>query len=442
MSLMENNNDLINDIDDVVITESEDDNKEIETSQREHHHSHQRHHRHHSSSHRHHHRHKSRKKNDKKLKFKNALAIIISLCILLSMFAFAVVKLELDKMKLLANQSVELTSDILTVDVENSEGEIVVDAVNQYLLTDMLNPENASITPKSFAGKGDRIDIQIPVTLKFSVKEGNAIFYKLEIATDVAFSNIETVFVEADKSLYQFKYLYANTTYYYRVTVYMQEGTKTVTGQFKTVDTPRILNVDGIYNVRDIGNWKTESGKRIKQGLLLRGTELDGAVENTYRLTSKGFNDMINELNIKTEMDLRAKTDNTKDALGISVKHNYYSMVFYDEIFTDKGKETVRNIFADLANKDNYPIYLHCTHGCDRTGTVCYLLEALLGVSREDCLKEYGLSNLTVESIIKVENGLKAYGGETLSQQTESYLLSCGISKYEIDCIRNIFLGE
>ena len=99
-------------------------------------------------------------------------------------------------------------------------------------------------------------------------------------------------------------------------------------------------------------------------------------------------------------------------------------------------------VFADLANPDNYPIYMHCTYGSDRTGIICYLLEAMLGVSRGDCLRDYGLSNLNIAEIQFVENGLKAYKGNSLKEQVESYLISCGVSEYQINSIRNIYLGE
>jgi protein-tyrosine phosphatase len=213
-------------------------------------------------------------------------------------------------------------------------------------------------------------------------------------------------------------------------------------GQFKTTDTPRILSIDGLYNVRDIGNWKTDSGKRIKQGLLIRGTEMDGAAESIYHLTNGGLADMLGGFGIKTDMDLRAQTATSKDALGSRVDHRYYDMVMYGGIFSNTGKEKIRTVFSDLANPDNYPIYLHCTYGCDRTGTVCYILEALLGVSRGDCLKDYGLSNLNIKNIKAVEEGLKAYPGNSLKEQAESYLLSCGVTEYQIKSIRNIFLGE
>ena len=236
--------------------------------------------------------------------------------------------------------------------------------------------------------------------------------------------------------------MYTNTEYFYRVTVCTTNGVESSTGRFKTADTPRILSIEGLSNVRDIGNWKTDSGKRIKQGLLIRGTELDGAIYDAYHLTNKGLSDFINIYGINTDIDLRADTPLSMDALGSQVEHRYYDMVMYEGIFTENGKEKIRAVFSDLANPDNYPVYLHCTYGNDRTGTVCYLLEAILGVSKGDLLREYGLSNMNISYIKSVETGLGAYSGNTIKEQAESYLLSCGVTEYQIESIRNIFLGD
>ena len=402
-----------------------------------HHHSH--HHRHHHSGHRHH-RHRFKKK---KSKWNSKIILIASLAILVFWLAFVVVD-EIRGSRTSGGDPTSTTqsaSDTLVVELINGEGVLVKDAVSKYLLKDLLSPENATITPHSF-GNGARIDEQVPVALKFSVKKGYAISYKIELADNNTFSNAEVSYIEATSGTYQFEHLYANTTYYYRVTVYTSKGFDTQTGYFKTADTPRILSIDGSRNVRDIGNWKTDSGKRIKQGLLLRGTELDGAVESGYHVTNDGLVDLLEIYGIKTDMDLRSPSASSKDALGSRVEHKYYNMVMYAAVFTEQGKERVKEIFCDLANADNYPIYLHCTYGCDRTGIVCYLLEALLGVSRGDCLKEYGLSNMQISNIRVVEEGLKAYEGNTLKEQAESYLLSCGVSAYQIQNIRTIFLGE
>ena len=122
--------------------------------------------------------------------------------------------------------------------------------------------------------------------------------------------------------------------------------------------------------------------------------------------------------------------------------HKYYDMVMYEGIFTYEGMLKIRKIFSDLADPSIYPVYLHCTYGCDRTGMVCYLLEALLGVSPDDCLREYGLSDLPLKHILTVEEGLRRYQGNTLKEQVESYLLWCGVTAEEIASIRTIFLGE
>ena len=369
-------------------------------------------------------------------------SIVISVCVVFVALVVVWSVLSSQYPDFMHPQTGENSSDILKIQVVNPEGVLVKNAVEKYLRADILNTANADKTLSSYSKDEGRLDAQVPVSLKLSVKEGNALSYKIELADNDSFENARISYLEAASGVCEFEHLYANTTYYYRVTVYTRTGIDTATGHFRTADTPRILSIDGLSNVRDIGNWKTDSGKRIKQGLLIRGTEMDAAVESGYHLTNEGLVDMIEVFGIKTDIDLRAQTATSMDALGPRVEHIYYDMVMYADVFTDNGKDKIRMVFSDLSEPDNYPIYLHCTYGCDRTGTVCYLLEALLGVSRGDCLRDYGLSNLNLANIQAVENGLKNYEGDTLKEQVESYLLSCGVTEYQIDSIRNIFLGE
>ena len=338
------------------------------------------------------------------------------------------------------------SSGTLFVELLNEDAVLVQDAILQYLALDILNSSNLYKTPASFADNQERLDAQVPVVLKMQTKDVTALYYKVELSENSIFNNAEIKFVEASSGICNLTHLYANKEYFYRITAYTESGTLSTLGSFKTADTPRLLSIDGISNVRDIGNWKTDSGKRIKQGLLIRGTELDGAIESGYRLTNQGLVDMLMQYGIKTDMDLRSSNlASSKDALGPQVTHKYYDIVGYEAIFTDYGKERIKDLFTDLANPGMYPIYMHCTYGEDRTGTICYLLEALLGVSRGDCLKEFGLSDLRedqIDDIISVESQLRKFEGSTLKECTESYLLSCGITKSQIESIRNIFLGD
>lgn len=416
------------------------------SSHGEHHSSHGEHSSSHHYSHHHHkHGHKSSKKKKITISSKNGWMIVAAFCVFLIVCVAVAEIANLNRTSVGTSQSGTQNTGTLSVEVINPEGVLVKEAISKFLLTDLQNASNWQVLPSTFRTDYERLDVQVPAGLKVSAKDCYAVGYKIELADNDSFKNAEVFYIEATSGSCTFEHLYTNCTYYYRVTLYTSTGkaNEPVVGYFKTADTPRILSIDGLSNVRDIGNWKTESGQRIKQGLLIRGTEMDAAVESGYYLTNEGLVDMLEVFGIKMDMDLRAETLTSKDALGAQVIHKYYDMVEYDAIFTEAGKEKVRAVFADLSDPDNYPIYLHCTYGRDRTGTVCYLLEALLGVSRGDCLRDYALSNsLYVTEIMQIENGLKSYEGNTLKEQTEAYLLSCGVTEYQINSIRNIFLGE
>ena len=199
---------------------------------------------------------------------------------------------------------------------------------------------------------------------------------------------------------------------------------------------------NGVPNGRDIGAIdyiKTTDGKDIKEGLYIRGGELDGAESGVASLGGAEY--LMEKYSIKTEIDLRGQLLNAQDVFGEDVEHKYFNMVFYSACFTDKGKAVVKDIFTELANPDNYPIYIHCSRGIDRVGAVTYILEAVLGVPESKLANEYMLSlEAYGNDILKIRDGLKAYGGATIKECAEAYLLDCGLTQSQIDSLRNIFI--
>jgi hypothetical protein len=78
---------------------------------------------------------------------------------------------------------------------------------------------------------------------------------------------------------------------------------------------------------------------------------------------------------------------------------------------------------------------------------VCYILEALLGLSEEDLMKEYQLSALyhgyqPMDKITEFVDAFKNLEGESMSEKAEGYLLSIGVTAEEIANIRRIHLSE
>lgn len=221
------------------------------------------------------------------------------------------------------------------------------------------------------------------------------------------------------------------------------------TGTFKTEASPCFLYVDGIRNVRDIGATKTIDGKQIKKYMVYRGSELDGAIEPNYIITKDGIDYMLNDLNIKSEIDLRLYNERLMcDALGPSVFHNYYTILGYNEFFEiDRTVQNTEKLFSDLANPDMYPIYIHCSYGVDRTGTVIYVLEALLGVDEKTLYQEWECSVIChgdayYDEMNDFVRNFKALPGNTMQEKAENYLLSIGVTQQEIDSIREILLTD
>ena len=157
---------------------------------------------------------------------------------------------------------------------------------------------------------------------------------------------------------------------------------------------------------------------------------------------------------VRTDFDLRSSESKVDEysILGEDVTRSFYNAPQYQNVFTNSQKASVRKIFSDLAKPEAYPIYLHCTHGVDRVGSTALLLESLLGVSKEDLIRDYELSafyynyahvNRNVENggnVLTLIERLEAFEGETLADKTATFLLSTGVTESEIASIRSIFL--
>ncbi len=424
---------------------------------------------HHSSEHRHsHHHHHShhRKSNSKKEKTKrflkrNKYKLANGFVAILFVTVLVIMGVALDNISKTGGEKTNAGEDVIvetesTIHIEipffDNPVSIAGAAVTEYINSD-INTSAYDIY-KKYAAYG-QLDKGIPVTLSYSVKgipDGYSVkSAELFVSENDKFTDSAVYNLSAEETSVDVYNLKADTQYYYKFTLNISKGIKTsAEGSFFTADTPRMLNVDGVNNIRDFGGWSAFGDKKIKQGLLFRSAEIDGAVEPKHKITPDGVNTLLTVIGIRTEMDLRYQSDNPNNInmLGVGVEHNYYGVPMYSEVFSDKGKASIRRIFADLADESNYPVLLHCTHGMDRTGTVCYLLGAVLGMSEEDLMKDYQLSamyhgDLWGENQMSEFIGqLKSYEGMTIQKKAENYLLSAGVTPDEINNIREIYLEK
>lgn len=262
------------------------------------------------------------------------------------------------------------------------------------------------------------------------------------------FSDPITYALEPYKYVLRIDNLKTGTRYHYKVTV----ADQVETGHFFTEPSTRFVSIPGAYITRDIGGYQTLDGKTVRQGLLIRGTEIDGLEYEQFALEEYAVDDVQNTFGFVYDFDLRAAQiydgENYQSPLGADVGHAFYEAPEYEVMFGDWWKEQVRVIFANLADPEKYPMYMHCTWGKDRTGTIVFLLQGVLNMSEEDMLREYYLSgylytNMSEQTgIYALMDGLQPYAGETLQEKIVSYLTEdAGVTEEEIQSIREIFLA-
>lgn len=207
--------------------------------------------------------------------------------------------------------------------------------------------------------------------------------------------------------------LYPATTYYVRVTeVFMDTAAtpKEIDMSFTTCDlNTRVLHVDGIKNVRDLGGYPTilAQGQKTRQGMIYRGSALEDE-QSRLSITKEGEDTFLNELGIQTEIELRDDGVYTSPLAG-KLSYRQLPIAVYNEVF-DKNQTTTRKSYKELmkilANEKNYPVYIHCRQGDDRTGTLAFFLNALLGVEYNDLCIDYEMTSFSPSGLRGARNGM------------------------------------
>ena len=311
----------------------------------------------------------------------------------------------------------------------------------------------------------------VPATIEWSYPNP-ADYYTVNVSLKKDLTDSET-YVCFYKKL-EIEDLFMGKRYYYRITAHKgNDAVRSRVFYFDTAYLPRTIDVENASNTRDMGGYYTVDGNhRIKQGMIYRGAAPELA-------TAAGIKKLLNVYGIKTDLDLRGEKPTS--AFGDSVKFINISAPYYmnwNGIHYESFKEAFITEIKAFADPSNYPMYVHCSLGRDRTGTICFLIGALCGMTERDLYLDYEMSYLSywgsfgwdkAESpTVKVGQFTEMYkyinegscladypnyytlnnkylnGDEkSLAERTESYLKNyLGIKQSEIDAIRSILIEE
>ncbi len=281
--------------------------------------------------------------------------------------------------------------------------------------------------------------------------------YTVELSTDKQFGSVRTYAAEGTEV--EINNLLLAQTYYWRVRATLSDG-KTVTSEpsdfTTTFQAPRNLYVDGITNVRDLGGWETLDGGVVRQGMIFRCARLNESKTETVKIeiTEEGKRTMLEDLGVKSEIDLRMKEAHgyesggiTSSPLGDSVTYYNVELEWNNGNYLLNNQDSVRRFFELASDEKNYPFIFHCDIGTDRTGMFAFLINGLCGVSEEDLYRDYLFSNFGKiggsRSLSNIENNylatIKAAEGDTLSEKIENCLTTqLNIPLGQLEAIKDI----
>ncbi|MBO4219916.1 MAG: tyrosine-protein phosphatase [Clostridia bacterium] len=278
-----------------------------------------------------------------------------------------------------------------------------------------------------------------PVRFEWEAGDGSACF---ELSDREDFSRI--VYRSADTGSFSAYNLFIGTQYWWRV------GDSEIRSFLTEDSAPRWIYADGTFNIRDIGGYVNVDGKRIRQGLLYRGNELD--IEDDGMVISDiGRDTLLNHLGIRFDLDLRGTgmySSQGYGPLGPDVGYLEVDSDYYE--FLVQNKENVMTLLNVVSDPKNYPIYCHCVVGADRTGSFFALLEGLLGIEYEDACRDYEMTTLCFPDSnrsrhddywVQLFKKLEPFG-DSYRDRCYNHALWCGATPEQIETIRKIFIEE
>lgn len=340
------------------------------------------------------------------------------------------------------NLSESTTDEVINVILPEQNGEVGMD--NEYV-SDFFENYVPNYGMKYYA-QGEFLPMN-GVTLRWECSDAK--YYSVFVDTTAAFASAENYTVaRPELTLYD---LIPGTKYFWKVKVTDADGKRktSATYSFTPKAYVRTVKIDGVSNVRDLGGAVTTDGRTLKYGVVYRSAILDGVTEKGKREVAK--------LGIGTDLDLRGKTEE-KSPLGEKVKRINVNAPWYAAgkgTFGINGMDEYVQGFVDeirvCADPENYPMLFHCQIGRDRTGTLAATLLALCGVPKEDIVRDYELSWLSVagspvndrlenKRIDQLMDFYESQSGASLKEKAAGYLISLGITQAEIDSITNILL--
>lgn len=223
--------------------------------------------------------------------------------------------------------------------------------------------------------------------------------------------------------------------------------------------------LEGTFNFRDLGGYKTSDGKTVKNGLVYRSDALSKLSDQDLAT--------LKAIGLKTIVDFRQEQEILKDAnVSIPETKSYHlsphaplaqlstgnliddklkidkllalskdeaawakmmekgdamALQMKEMAFDDYSLGKFREVFELLMNPASLPLVFHCKGGKDRTGLMAMLFLLALGVSKDDIIADYMLTKDCMAA--RNERRMNEYRSYTDDPKVLDYLASLMATK-------------
>lgn len=182
----------------------------------------------------------------------------------------------------------------------------------------------------------------------------------------------------------------------------------------------RLHAFDALENFRDFGDYDTAAGRRVKPSVLLRSGHHSKASESDLQRLA-GFD-------IGVVVDLRRPSERIRQPskrpatfsgevlssdLDADSEAPHITFLKSGDLTPDSGRRFMTGLYRDMAYVPAHveifsayfraladcsrPVLIHCAAGKDRTGMLAALTHHMLGVSFDDLMEDYLLTNVAVD---------------------------------------------
>lgn len=183
----------------------------------------------------------------------------------------------------------------------------------------------------------------------------------------------------------------------------------------------RDIQFDGILNFRDMGGYRARGGRTTAWRRLFRSGEM-------HHMTAQDAARLIDEIHIKTIIDLRSSDNQKKTGAGLLGEAGIQvvrlpCVVVYDgdmepgmtaakkfsgleeainyQIRLKNYSSSLIKAMEIIADPKNHPVVFHCNAGKDRSGILAALILSVLGVMKHDIINDYAMTDQYMKAFIE-----------------------------------------